>query len=95
MTTAQVYVIIQSQAEGSPTGGGERGVCSKGYKLVTKNFFDFFAKGVDNRPVMCYNEVTSGGRRTNPMTNEYWEAHESEWLAEQEYLLWLAENGDE
>ena len=44
---------------------------------------------------MCYNEVTSGGRRMNPMTNEYWEAHESEWLAEQEYLLWLAENGDE
>ncbi len=29
------------------------------------------------------------------MTSEYWEAHESEWLAEQEYLLWVAENGEE
>jgi hypothetical protein len=29
------------------------------------------------------------------MYPDYWEAHESEWLAEQEYLLWLAENGDE
>ena len=29
------------------------------------------------------------------MTAEYWEAHEAEWMAEQEYLLWMAENGEE
>lgn len=29
------------------------------------------------------------------MTAEYWEAHEAEWLAEQEYLLWVEEHGEE
>ena len=37
-------VIIQSQAEGSPTGGGEEGVYYKGYKMVTKNFFEKIKK---------------------------------------------------
>lgn len=28
------------------------------------------------------------------MNPDYWEAHEAEWLAEQEYLEWLAYEAD-
>lgn len=29
------------------------------------------------------------------MYPDYWEAHEDQFLAEQEYLLWVAEHGEE
>ena len=44
LTRMPENAIIQTQAEGSPTGGEEGGVCYKGYKMVTKNFFEKIEK---------------------------------------------------
>ena len=55
---------------------------------------NFFSKRLDKPGKRCYNEAILK-KGAHQMTSEYWEAHESEWLAEQEYLLWVAENGEE
>ena len=51
-------VIIQTQAEGSPTGGGEGGDCLKGYKMITKIFSKKLKKMLDFLYKVCYNTDT-------------------------------------
>ena len=59
-----------------------------------KNFSKKFEKPLDICPDICYNTITEGNKEENKMTNEYWEAHEAEWLAAQECMEWLLFEAD-
>lgn len=50
-------------------------------------FFIFFKKVLDKAGLLCYYNDRKREKGANPMSySDYWEAHEAEWEAEQEYL---------
>ena len=63
LTRLPESAIIQSQAEGRRTRVVEKGVCPKGYKMVTKIFFKKIEKSVDIPGQMCYNKTIKGNEK--------------------------------
>ena len=80
-----VYKCEPSAKNATPTWGRQDEL---------KKSQEFWKKFLTNARAFAIIQSERENKEENKMTNEYWEAHEAEWLAAQECMEWLLFEAD-